>query len=72
MNHGTCEEGWEPFGETCFKFGETTTNKFGAEEACKNENAALASCLTAYESLFLRQRANSLKSSFWLGITKDG
>ena len=72
MEHGTCEEGWEPFGESCFKFAEETANKFGAEEACKNENAVLTSCLTPHESLFVKQKVSSLKKAFWLGIDRNG
>ena len=68
--HGTCEDGWIPYGESCFFLSTEKMNWHDAEETCVEAGGHLASCLSSKEAYFLQDKLKkmNLNNKFFVGI----
>ena len=69
-DHGTCEEGWLPFGGNCFFVSTDDATFYDAEGLCAEAGGHLASCLSTSEAYFLKDQLDSmsLNQNFFVGI----
>ena len=69
-DHGSCDEGWLPYGDSCFFLSEEQLTWYDSVEACNDAGGHLASCLSGKEAYFLHNKLKELnfKHKYFVGI----
>ena len=72
VTHGTCDEAWSPYGDSCYRaFTDTKMSWYESEAFCKAQGAELASCLSNSDAHFISSMTRSQKDKeFWIGINQ--
>ncbi|XP_033108288.1 sperm receptor for egg jelly-like [Anneissia japonica] len=64
-----CEDGWESFGESCYKFDNTDRNYADSEAFCLEQGGHLVSIHSDDENIFVGDKARELSmGNTWIGL----
>jgi hypothetical protein len=70
-NTAICNEGWIPYGDSCYKISDDKATWLEAEAKCQQlgNDVHLASCMKEHEIFFLAKQKRNASEAFYLGIT---